>query len=55
MVQQNYLEVFANSTGTVTIRYGIPEDGKIDIEMIAIHPDDLITISTALKDIADEV
>jgi hypothetical protein len=33
----------------------MPEGDELNIEMIAIHPDDLILISEALKKIANEV
>ena len=55
MIKQSYLEVFENEAGCVTVRYAIPDGDKLDIQMLAIHPDDLITISEALKEIANEV
>lgn len=56
MLNQNYLKVFANSSGTVTIACGEPNDNPLDqvnVNFITISEDDLITLSEALKDMSN--
>ena len=56
MIKQSYLEIFVNSNGNVTIRYAMPnKEQLINVDMIEIHPEDLIDISVGLADIAEEV
>lgn len=58
MLSQNYLKVFINAAGTVTIASGIgdPKDFQtLDIESIAIDKDDLLTLANALIELSEEL
>lgn len=55
MLKQNYLNVFINQAGNVTIASGIHDekpDSDIEVESIQVSPLDLVTIADALNQIA---
>lgn len=58
MINQNFLRVYRNSMGAVTIATGFAGDSPFDsiqVEMISIANEDLLQIAQALTDIAEEV
>lgn len=58
MLNQNYLKVFVNSGGSVTIAsgHGEPEDFQtLEIQTLTISPDDLATLADALKTLANDI
>mgnify|MGYP003655023635 CR=1 FL=1 len=58
MINQNFLRVYRNSMGAVTIATGFAGESpfeSIQIEMISIANEDLLQISRALNAIAEEI
>ena len=58
MLNQNYLKVFQNESGTVTIAsgHGDPVDFQtLEIQTITISPDDLVTLADAFNALAMDI
>lgn len=57
MLNQNYLKVFQNNGGTITIASAEPasediHDMTFNVNTITISPDDLVTLADALNTLA---
>ena len=58
MFKQNYINIFENAGGNVTIAYATCDDDALqmaDVQCVSIEKDDLYTISAVLKDLADSL
>ncbi len=54
MLTQNYIRVFENESGTVTIVSGHDDEiQRLNLESLTLHYDDILAVSKALKAIAD--
>ena len=53
-MKQNYIRIFQNSGGDVTVQYANPSDDQtLTIETISFQVDDLMSIATELKALSD--
>lgn len=53
MLKQNFINIFENKAGNVTLAYGRKtedDDQSVQIEMLSIDPDDLFVIYIELKE-----
>ncbi len=58
MLNQNYIKIFENQAGAVTIVYAASEDDNTeisDVQVISISKDDLHVIGRALNDLGDAI
>jgi len=58
MFKQNYINIFENAGGNVTVAYATCGDDALqmnEVEVISVEKSDLHTISGVLKDLADSV
>ena len=56
--KQNYLAIYPNSAGNITIRYASNDDDDIqsmDIQVISIEPDDASIIADWLLEVASDM
>ncbi len=58
MLKQNYINIFENAGGNVTVAYATCSEDALQMEnvqSVSIESDDLYTISEALKGIAESL
>jgi len=56
MIEQNYINIFHNSVGGVTVQYGNKVDEqRIDIDTISFNASDLVIIANALIEMSEEI
>ena len=56
MFKQNYINIFKNAGGKITVAYATCGDDALqmnEVEVISVEKSDLHTISGVLKDLAD--
>lgn len=58
MFKQNYINIFENAGGNVTVAYATCSEDALqmeDVQCVSVDKSDLYLISKVLKDIADEI
>jgi hypothetical protein len=58
MFKQNYINIFENAGGNITVAYATCGDDALqmdDVQCVSVEKDDLHTISGVLKDLADSI
>ena len=58
MFKQNYINIFENAGGNITVAYATCGDDALqmnDVEVVSIDTSDLHVIGSVLKDLADSV
>lgn len=58
MFKQNYINIFENAGGNITLAYATCGDDPLQLEevqLVSIEQSDLHTISGVLKDLADSI
>ena len=58
MFKQNYINIFENAGGNITVAYATCGDDALqmnDVEVVSIDKSDLYTIGGVLKDLADSI
>ena len=58
MFKQNYINIFENAGGNITLAYATCGDDALqmsEVEFVSIDKSDLHTISGVLKDLADSI
>ena len=58
MFKQNYINIFENAGGNVTVAYATCGDDALqmnDVEVVSLDKSDLHTIGSVLKDLADSL
>ncbi len=58
MFKQNYINIFENAGGNITVAYATCGDDALqmnDVEVVSIDKSDLHVIGSVLKDLADSV
>ena len=58
MFKQNYINIFENAGGNITVAYATCGDDALqmnEVEVVSLDKSDLHTIGTVLKDIADSI
>ncbi len=58
MFKQNYINIFENAGGNITVAYATCGDDALqmgEVDVVSLDKSDLHTISGVLKDIADSI
>ncbi len=58
MFKQNYINIFENAGGNITVAYATCGDDALqmsDVEVISVDKSDLHTIGSVLKDLSDSI
>ena len=58
MFKQNYINIFENAGGNITVAYATCGDDALqmnDVEVVSLDKSDLHTIGSVLKDLADSL
>lgn len=58
MFKQNYINIFENAGGNITVAYATCGDDALqmnDVEVVSIDKSDLHVIGSVLKDLADSI
>ena len=58
MFKQNYINIFENAGGNITVAYATCGDDALqmnEVEVVSLDKDDLHTIGGVLKELADSI
>ncbi len=58
MFKQNYINIFENAGGNITLAYATCTEDPLrmeEVQVVSIEQSDLHTISAVLKDLADSI
>jgi len=58
MFKQNYINIFENAGGNITVAYATCGDDALqmnEVEVVSLDKSDLHTIGSVLKDLADSI